>query len=193
MRRQCRLAPPRQRTFADIAGAPPLARLLEVLLEPRTPIFCAPEHPASLLCHRTEFERPAYGQIRNKGMLAVFEAAHLPTWTSRSLHHQSHSKMLMPTLSNHILSRESKGQRQKLPFPHSRCGTPTGRPTGLTTPSPSGLVRQRQTTLFRDQRHVVLSAHGISTRLSGEKWGMENSLFSLTENHLPPPIEMRWH
>ena len=92
--------------------------------------------------------------------------------------------MLVPTPSNHILSRESTGQRQKLPFPHSRCGTPTGRPTGLTTPSPSGLVRQRQTTLFRDQRHVVLSAHGISTRLSGEKWGMENSLFSLTE---PPP------
>ena len=94
----------------------------------------------------------------------------------------------MPTPSNHILSRESTGQRQKLPFPHSRCGTPTGRPTGLTTPSPSGLVRQRQTTLFRDQRQPVLSAHGISTGLSGEKWGMENSLFSLTE---PPPNLLR--
>ena len=148
-----------RRTVAVGDGSPTLSAFLEVLVEMRRPLSCASDRRARPFSCRTEFERPAVVDMRSDGIVAEFEAAHRLSWKSRCQHHRGRPKMPLPSLSAPILSRQSPKCLRKPLFPRRRCGKPTGRPAGRTTPSPSGVGRQRCQTLSGGHRPLVLAAH----------------------------------
>ena len=165
-----RLARRQRRTGEEGDVAPPEVAFLEVKVELRRRVLCDAVRIFSSLACRTEFERPANVNIISKGILAAFEAPHRQIWKSRSHHHRDRPKMKLPTLSTPIHSRELANHRHELHFPRGHCGTATARPTERTTPSPSGVVRQRCRASHGAHNLFLLAAHRKTHHRPRRKW-----------------------